>query len=415
MKRLSSMMILGLFLVSLLAFGVSAEAYVPADLGDGLSGFFTGLKELFTGGETNYDNWYLMSFLLYFIIFMAIFWEGVHFLPIFGDKGDVNNAGKWFAGAAAGLSTLSIFFVEQATQKTTRSLIQDLLAPFGLYGAFAIAALMTYITYKFLTDTELFEEKALMAMGISASIGLVMVGYILTSNTLLGWGLVIMSFIIVAGLGSALVSANKESAELDDDYKKKTFWGGAIKDVRRPLKRYMKTAINEHVWITRIETEINDSNTANTICGVTEADNNVKLESGKNRASRRMKKREDDFIKTLKPLRGISAEWKTKVDGWIQRIEVFQNTLISIFASGGELEKVLKKPCSASYTQVKKKKELDLLIKQALAADAGILALINTEIDGEITAEKARLSFFSFSFLFLNYKIFINFFSFFPL
>jgi hypothetical protein len=380
MKKLSSMLILGLFLVSILAFGVSAEAYVPADLGNGLSGFFTGLKELFTGGETNYDNWYLLSFLLYFVIFIAIFWEGAYRLPLFGAKGEINGPGKAFCFAAAGLGTLSIFFVEQASQKTTREMLQNLLAPFGIYGAFAIAALLTFITYKFLTDTELFAEQTMMAIAIAASVGLVSVGYILTSSTLLGWGFMIMILVVIVGLIMAFGSSRREGDELAEEGKEKTFWG-AIRKVRGPLRKYGALAVNEYVWLKRIKKEVNASTTLD---GVDETARNVHVEAKANRTNRKMKRREVDLIDALRKLGKENVDWKGKVEGVINKIEVLQNTLVAILSSGGELDNLLERPCTASWTKNKKKNDIQALINRAIAADNGIVVLvrgINKDVD----------------------------------
>ncbi len=188
-----------LFFVLLLILIVlpSALAAIPAP-GDALrdlTTFFTGL----VSGSASMENAYFISFILYFIIFIAIYMEGLKQIPIFGARGELNKQGKWFAVAAAGLSTIAIFIVDNVTNVTMAERLSYLVSPWGVWGGVMIAAIMAYITFRFLHDSELFKEHIMFAMAIAAAVGVTLAGFLLTMENLIGWGFLIMLLVFLVG------------------------------------------------------------------------------------------------------------------------------------------------------------------------------------------------------------------------
>ena len=187
-----------LFIFSLLSFSALAAVPSPSEAFSGLGGFFTGL---FTGASS--DNLYLLTFLLYFILLMLLFLEGIRYLPIFGGTGESSAAGKWFAVAAAGLSTISIFIAEQTTGKSTKEIISGLMSPWGIYGGLAIAGFFAGTAYHVISNMDYFKEKTMMKMAIAASIGLSVTGFLLSKDTFLAWSYVILFLVFIVGFGSS--------------------------------------------------------------------------------------------------------------------------------------------------------------------------------------------------------------------
>ena len=194
---------ISLFVLIILSFNALAAVPSPSDAFSGLGDFFTGL---FTG-STNSDNLYLLTVLLYFIVLMVIFFEGVRMLPLFGRAGEINGPGKWFAGAAAGLATIGIFVAEHASGKSAQDLLVGLLAPFGVYGGFAIAGLLAWMAFHTLSNMDFFKEKTVTAMAFAGAIGLSVAGYILSMDTLLGWSYLLLLIVFLAGIIPSVIGA----------------------------------------------------------------------------------------------------------------------------------------------------------------------------------------------------------------
>ncbi|MFH1405665.1 MAG: hypothetical protein ABIG52_00430 [Nanoarchaeota archaeon] len=172
----------------------------PGSSFSGLLDFFRGI---FTGTATMEDA-YLISFILYFVLFLAIFMEGIKIIPFFGARGEITKPGKAFAIAAAGLSTIALFIVEQGTQVSTADRISHLTAPFGVWGGVIIATILAYMAFRFIYDTELFKEHVIIAMAIAVAIGVTLAGFLLTMDTLIGWGFLILLLSFLIGLIVAL-------------------------------------------------------------------------------------------------------------------------------------------------------------------------------------------------------------------
>ncbi len=212
------------FPVMFIVMSFSALAAVPSPA-KALADLGALFANLFRGGATS-EQAYLLTFVLYFIIFMAIFIEGLKYLSFFGGKGEVTTPGKWFAFAAALLATLGIFLGEQFTGRNTKDIVETLTAPFGIWGGVVIAALIAYISYKAVRDAGLFGDSVMKAMALSLSIGLMFAGMLL-SPALLGWGFVLLWVIAGVGLITHVLSRSREiDTELKERGKKRTFWAG---------------------------------------------------------------------------------------------------------------------------------------------------------------------------------------------
>ncbi|MEK6845414.1 MAG: C1 family peptidase, partial [Nanoarchaeota archaeon] len=68
-----------------------------------------------------------------------------------------------------------------------------------VWGGVLIAAIMAYITFRFLHDSELFKEHIMFAMAIAAAVGVVLAGFLLTMENLIGWGFLIMLLVFLIG------------------------------------------------------------------------------------------------------------------------------------------------------------------------------------------------------------------------
>ncbi|MBR9683289.1 hypothetical protein GOV03_02000 [Candidatus Woesearchaeota archaeon] len=214
MKKIN---LLGMSVLMTSLFSMSVIAEVPS-LGNALSGvgdFFSGL---FTGAASM-ENAYFISFILYFILFLAVFMEGLSHVKIFGESGKLNKQGKFFAVAASALATIALFVVDQGTGMSTQERLEWLVAPFGIWGGVVLAAIVAFITYKAVKGSELFEEKTALAMAIAASVGVTFVGFLLGLENLLGWGFLIMLLVFVVG-GIVAFSVKRSETKEDREEKK---------------------------------------------------------------------------------------------------------------------------------------------------------------------------------------------------
>ncbi len=191
---------------ALLSFSVSAEILT---IGGASSGFVDWLKTLFTGG-LSIEDLFLPSLLLYFMLFMAIYYEGLFRLPIFGRRREVSKAGSAFAFAAASLTTFAIFMIDDHVSMKDR--LEHLLAPFGIWGAFALAAIIAFIAYRAVRDSEVFDEGILGPMAITAAIACMFVGFLLGLGNLLGWGFLIALLVLLIGLIGSLTGGSSSSS-----------------------------------------------------------------------------------------------------------------------------------------------------------------------------------------------------------
>jgi hypothetical protein len=197
MKKSSILLILGFLLVSLFSVSVLAEVPTPGEALEDLGSFFS---DLFTG-TASMESAYLLSFILYFIIFMAIFVEGLKHLPFFGGKGDLSRPGKWFAFAAAMLATLGIFIGEQVSGRSTQEAVAYVAAPWGSWGGLIIAGIVAFVSYRMIRNTKLFGEEVMRSAALAVAIGLMGVGWLL-SPAFFGWGFFIMLIVLIAGVAA---------------------------------------------------------------------------------------------------------------------------------------------------------------------------------------------------------------------
>jgi len=200
-----------LALLSLFLAGGIVQAAVPspAEAFSGLGTFFVGL---FTG-TASMENAYFLTMILYFIIFFSLFVEGLKRLPLFGEVGGISTPGKWFAGAAAGLSTFAIFTVERQSGKTISEVMSSTLGPWGVYGGVAVAGILAFIAYKMLKDTKIFKDSVLVPMAVALAVGLLIAGSILSMPTIFGWGWILTLVVVILGLVMAKKSGSKEKKE----------------------------------------------------------------------------------------------------------------------------------------------------------------------------------------------------------
>jgi len=202
------LLLIFVLLVSLFSSGVLAAVPTAGDALRNLGTFFKGLVT----GAASMDNAYFISFILYFILFLAIFIEGLRTIPIFGAKGELNKQGKVFGVAASALATIALFVVDQRTGVSTADRVTHLVAPFGIWGGMVIAGIVAFITYKMVKDSDLFKEEILMAMAIAAAVGVTFAGFLLSLENLLGWGFLIMLLVFIVGVIRAFTLKRGETA-----------------------------------------------------------------------------------------------------------------------------------------------------------------------------------------------------------
>jgi hypothetical protein len=219
MKKLSLFIVL-MFLVSLFAISVFADgtasggeelACFPDESGEckgvfegivkQVKGFFGLVLGTATGTYTieNTPGLQIIGAVLYFIVFMAIFTEGLKKIKFFGDSGSLSTPGKWFAFAAASLSTLALFIIQVKEGQSVEQVLTGLIGPFGVWGGVAIAGLVAYITYTALKDMEMFGGWGPGLMATSGAIGVTMAGYLLSKPMLVSWGFMII--LVALGVG----------------------------------------------------------------------------------------------------------------------------------------------------------------------------------------------------------------------
>ena len=196
-------------MLTLLSFSAFADVGTPGGVFRDIIDFFKGI---FTGGAS-IEQAYLISFLLYFIIFMAVFIEGIRAVPIFGASGETNRQGTIFAVAAAALSTLALFIVDTTSKMTTTERVNQLISPWGIWGGVAIAALIAFITYRLIIQSDAFSDQVLTAMAIAAAVGVTLAGFLLSLELLVGWGFLIALVMFVVGFIRAFMNVREEGAE----------------------------------------------------------------------------------------------------------------------------------------------------------------------------------------------------------
>ncbi len=215
--RLSRMMLLVMVAIILFSFSAFAVVPNPAQAFRDLGAF---LADLFRGGAT-YEGAYFLTLLSYFVIFLAIFIEGLKYIPFFGGKGEVSTPGKWFAAAAAALATIGIFLGEQTAGRSVQEIVQALTAPFALWAGLVLAVLFSLITYKGIRDMGLFRDSVMEAMAFSLAVGVMVAGW-LVAPALIGWGFILLFFVAVTGIITHFLGRRREMAVKEVPLKEKT-------------------------------------------------------------------------------------------------------------------------------------------------------------------------------------------------
>tara|TARA_Y100000310_G_scaffold324914_1_gene387495 strand:- start:8006 stop:9187 length:1182 start_codon:yes stop_codon:yes gene_type:complete len=188
-----------LAILTILSYGVLATSHsTGTSIVNNILAFF---KDILKGGLQP-EHAYFLSFMFYFIVFMAIFMEGLRATPLFGTARSINKQGKTVAVAAAALSTVALFVVDTTSGKTvppTQKLL-SLVKPWGLWGGVIIAAIMALVTYRLVRNSETFDNSILAPAAIAAAIGVTFAGFILSEGTLIFWGFAITLLAILVGI-----------------------------------------------------------------------------------------------------------------------------------------------------------------------------------------------------------------------
>ncbi len=212
MKRISYLILLSLLLLVVSSSLALAAVPAPSSVGDMLSKVLNFFKYLFTG-KANLEDTYFIVFILYFVIFLAIFMEALKFISFFGERGTVSKQGKVFAVAAAALSTLALFLIDSASGTTGISRLESLVAPFGVWGAVVLAVVIAWITYQMFKDTAVFREEIMTSMAIAGAVGVTFAGFLLSMDQLVGWGFFILLLVFLVGAIRAGVSQMGKTSE----------------------------------------------------------------------------------------------------------------------------------------------------------------------------------------------------------
>jgi hypothetical protein len=226
-KMLIPLLIVGFLMFSFAA--VAQNAPAPAQVLNSIGEF---IKELF-----NPENAGVVTFIFYFLLLLFIFIEFLSLLPFFGRTGELNGAGKGAAASMAGLSAIGIFVGQKVTGKTGLELAQQVLAPFGIFGAFVVAASLSGITFLAIRNFEVFRDRIMMAMALAASVGLAVAGYIVSSSTLFGWAYVLVLIVMVVGFIMTLSGrANSASSSSSPSQVRSFLRGGSDGEAAEPEK-----------------------------------------------------------------------------------------------------------------------------------------------------------------------------------
>ena len=164
-------------------------------------------------GSASMDHTYLLVFIAYFILILAIYIEGLKFLPLFGGKGEISTPGKWFAFAATTLSVMAIFIAEQASGVNSQELINHALAPFGVWAGLALAGIFALIVYLAGKDSGLFEGHPILGIVSAFAVGLIFAGFALSSPNVIGWGYLFVGIAIIMGAVAAIGEYNKNNPD----------------------------------------------------------------------------------------------------------------------------------------------------------------------------------------------------------
>lgn len=333
--------LLSLFVLILLAGSVWAANTVPSP-GDAFRQIIDFFSTITISSNTNF--YYFLVFLLYFIIFVAIFAELVKRLPLFGASGELSTAGKWFVGAVAGLATLGIFLVQQATGKSALEVLGSLVAPFGVWGGVALGGIIAYLSYEGLKSFPFFEKHKILVAAIAFAIGMLLVGVIFGWNSLLAWGYMIMAIaIVIAALENWW--RNREKGGAGDGGGGGGEDGGKGEKEAEPEKKkeekdvHTEEEFTEREWhdLKIIQKEIEDAKIISDLEHI--KNNNVrKLERVERRMNKRFKRLVENGEKLMKHL---PADKAAEVEKELKDFEKYNKEIVAGLSKGGILENAL--------------------------------------------------------------------------
>ncbi len=346
-----------LALIGLLSFGVLAQEGMPtfSEMFKNAGSFF---MDMFTG-SADAEQSYFLIYIAYFILIMAIYVEGLKFLPLFGGKGEINTPGKWFAFAATFLSVAAIFMGEQFTGQSTGEMMKNALAPFGVWAGLAIAGIMTLIIFLATKEADFLKSHTGIRAVTAFSAGLMFGGWFISEPNLIGYGFIIMMIALIIGLFTMFKGggSNSSGSTSSGGSGGSSSGGGGIlgggedsggesisdeDKGKKEAEKLEKFSIAEFAWLKTVDKQLDDEyKKKNGKLGDTKKFKYIKVKR-EERTLRRMRRRLDHFIKHLNKLENKANDGqKRKIKNWKQKIEVYWKDLIKLEARNGQFDKVL--------------------------------------------------------------------------
>lgn len=164
-----------------------------------LPNFITNLGGILWGWMSNAYSVYFFTFIFFFILLYGIYSAALRKVKIFQEGESVNRQGKLVGISLSLLSCLSIFFFTRG--KGIEAILEDVLAPFGIFAGFGIAMLVFGIVYfGFRGEDGSRSWKIALA---AAGLGMIVAGMITTAPNIMWWGWLLA---FIAGVG-ALIGA----------------------------------------------------------------------------------------------------------------------------------------------------------------------------------------------------------------
>ena len=313
----------------LLSFSVSADVLSVRETIDQFSGVFELTPELMA----------FLTWVAYLILFWALFYEGLYRIPVFGRMREVSKAGKAFAFAAASLSTLALWGSQLVTGKSATEIAQDAAAPFGVWGSFAIAAIVGLITYRMIKDSGFFKDSTLVPMAMAAAFAMAIVGLWVSWGTLFVYGVAIACITALVGLFSHFSGksgSGTPAADVKDKEKDET-------KGEKKAKKEDKYVIREIAEIEQLRKHVEDAESLEDLEDVKHDMHAIE------RVERRMKKRFRRVEQAGEDLIELKPQNKSELEQDLNDLELFSNKIIAYLSRGGVLEKALLENFPSSW------------------------------------------------------------------
>ena len=107
-----------------------------------------------------------------------------------------------------------------------------------------------------------------------------------------------------------------------------------------------------------------------------------------------MRSRTNKLISDLKEFEKIASETqKSKITKWKEQISVYFASLVKVASKGGQLEVILRKPCTANWDKKSKKRDLSKLLDDAIQKDTALIATLenmNKEFNKALLDQQVR-------------------------